>query len=447
MAGEGFVFGEASVESAIAALKRGEIVLLAEDDDESSGGSLVVSPEHATVEQLEFLAEQADRITVALEPTRYRTVCASLDAVVLDNDNLAKPALSVSAKGADVSAHDAAGVAATLCSLLQVDADAALEDSQLVCPGAVSLTKARDGGVLRRAGATEASIELNKPAGVQPIGLYATLRDGGLDSLKTLATRWNVTLSSTADLVAFSRRRERLVERTAPPTRMPTKHGLFIAHSYRSRIDGTEHIALVKAVGKEGELHDELADFDPFGIADGVANGAGSEAGYPLQPFKAAEGRRPPLVRVHSECCTGDVFSSLRCDCGPQLEKALQQINADGWGVLLYLRGQEGRGIGLGAKLHAYALQERGLDTLDANTELGLPVDSREYGTGAQILVDLGISDMRLMSNNPKKFTGLAGYGLHIVERVPSHTAPNPENINYLRTKLSRMGHLLELGE
>merc|ERR1719353_735114 len=160
-----------------------------------------------------------------------------------------------------------------------------------------------------------------------------------------------------------------------------------------------------------------------------------------MRPF--AQSERAPLVRVHSECCTGDVFGSLRCDCGPQLETALQQIEREGDGVLLYLRGQEGRGIGLGAKMHAYALQERGLDTMDANTQLGLPVDSREYGTGAQILTDLGIRDMRLMSNNPKKFTGLTGYGLRIVERVPSHTVPNLENIRYLRTKLERMGHML----
>lgn len=195
---------------------------------------------------------------------------------------------------------------------------------------------------------------------------------------------------------------------------MPTKFGLFTAHCYRSYIDGAEHIALVKS-----DLEKD--------------------------PYKPFTKNRPALVRVHSECCTGDVFGSLRCDCGPQLDQALQRIHASGYGVLLYLRGQEGRGIGLAAKIHAYFLQERGLDTMDANTELGLPVDSREYGTGAQILADLGICDIRLMSNNPSKFFGLAGYGLRIVERVPSHVVPNPENIRYLRTKEDRMGHLLEL--
>ncbi len=202
---------------------------------------------------------------------------------------------------------------------------------------------------------------------------------------------------------------------------MPTRFGMFVAHCYRSQIDGTEHIALVKT----------------------------KDASMQMQPFLPVDGveEKPALVRVHSECCTGDIFGSLRCDCGPQLNKAMQLIERDGHGVLLYLRGQEGRGIGLGAKIHAYSLQERGLDTLDANVELGLPVDSREYGTGAQILADLGISEMRLISNNPKKFKGLGGYGLRIVERVPSHVEPNPENIGYLQTKETRMGHLLQLDD
>ena len=216
-------------------------------------------------------------------------------------------------------------------------------------------------------------------------------------------------------MVAHVRRvDEPLVEKCGLPAKMPTKHGLFMAHCFKSLVDGIEHIALVKAP--------EDADDDA--------------------PF--AQSSRPALVRVHSECCTGDIFGSLRCDCGPQLEAALQAIEDDGYGVVLYLRGQEGRGIGLGAKMHAYALQERGADTLDANTQLGLPVDSREYGTGAQILVSLGIRNMRLMSNNPKKFSGLAGYGLRITERVASKTTPNPNNIQYLRTKAERMGHMLD---
>jgi len=255
--------------------------------------------------------------------------------------------------------------------------------------------------------------------------VHATLRAYGQAVLRDFAERYGLVYSSTADLVAYQRRRSALVERCAPPASMPTKFGLFTAHCYRSLVDGVEHIALVK--GDAG--------------SDAVAGAAFDE----LKPFRGSS--QPALVRVHSECCTGDIFGSLRCDCGPQLEAALSSIERDGWGVLLYLRGQEGRGIGLGAKIHAYSLQERGLDTLDANTELGLPVDSREYGTGAQILVDLGITDMRLISNNPKKFTGLAGYGLRIVGREASHTAPSKENIGYLRTKVERMGHMLELDD
>lgn len=303
----------------------------------------------------------------------------------------------------------------------------------LVCPGAVSLGCCSEGGVLKRAGATEAAVELAKVAGLPGVSLHASLRHSSLDSLRSFADRWGITFSSTADVVAYARRKHLLVERTGPPAKMPTKFGRFVAHTYRSRIDGTEHIALVKTTSAKPT------------VASHPDATSSSEDVDELSPF--ADSERAVLVRVHSECCTGDVFGSLRCDCGPQLEKALQEIERDGCGVLLYLRGQEGRGIGLGAKMHAYALQERGLDTMDANTELGLPVDSREYGTGAQILADLGIRDMRLMSNNPKKFTGLAGYGLRIVERVPSLTVPNPENMRYLQTKIDRMGHMVGLSE
>ena len=293
-----------------------------------------------------------------------------------------------------------------------------------------------------------------------------------------------------------------LVERTGPPARMPTKHGRFVAYTYRSRVDGTEHIALVKARHDPAHAAAEAGAGDlrlkPKGGAAGSTDAPSSgatmvdaldlESEYAQRPFAGSE--KAALVRVHSECCTGDVFGSMRCDCGVQLESALQEIEEDGWGVLLYLRGQEGRGIGLGAKMHAYALQERGVDTLDANLKLGLPIDSREYGTGAQvgrapppsqsatststapdlhsprigsallsrppllttnpnrpgrsaqILADLGISDMRLMTNNPKKVTGITGYGLRIVERVPSLSAPNPENLQYMQTKRDRMGHM-----
>ena len=260
-------------------------------------------------------------------------------------------------------------------------------------------------------------IALSKLAGLPSFGVHTALQESGLDALRDAAARWRLPYASVADLVALSRRRSKIVERNAPPVRMPTKFGEFTLHTYRSCVDGTEHCALVIS---------DIEDHDEF------------------KPFAKA---RPPLVRVHSECCTGDIFGSLRCDCGPQLEQALVKIHASGYGCLLYLRGQEGRGIGLGAKMHAYKLQEEGRDTLDANLDLGLPADSREYGTGAQILADLGMRDMRLMSNNPKKFFGLAGYGLRIVDRVPAHVVPNPENVRYLRTKEDRMGHLLALDD
>ena len=442
---EGFVFGEESLMKAVDALRDGSLVLLTEDGEDRTRGLLVGSPGLVGVEQLQFILEHAMRLQVALEPSSYRAVYRSLHKIVLDNNNLAHPALSVAARGGGRSPRNATHIASAISALLQTDwtagadvdgvgdsgefggRDAAREietsASSLVCPGAVSLGCCLKGGVLRRAGATEASVMLAKLAGRPPIGLHARLPNTSLDALRIFAARWGIPITSTADLVAYTRRSEMLVERCGPPARMPTKYGRFIAHTFRSRVDGVEHIALVKA-REEG---------------DGVEEG--EEDQDDLRPFDHSD--RPALVRVHSECCTGDIFGSLRCDCGPQLEKALQQIERDGWGCLLYLRGQEGRGIGLGAKMHAYALQERGVDTMDANIQLGLPVDSREYGTGAQILADLGIGDMRLMSNNPKKFSGLTGYGLRIVERVPSHTVPNPENIRYLRTKRERMGHML----
>ncbi|KAL1524456.1 hypothetical protein AB1Y20_019350 [Prymnesium parvum] len=411
----GFVFGEASVVRALNELRKGSLVLLAEDGDKSSRFSFVVSPELVTTEQIDFLNQHAVRTQVALLPAAYQRVYESLHKIVLDNNNLARPALSVSVHGSGRSPLNSSHVASTVRALLHPNASA-----KLSCPGAVALSCAREGGVLRRAGATEAAVELCRLAGLPPLGMYAVANISGQSELRAFAEKWGLVYSSTADLIAFQRRRSALVERCAPPVAMPTKFGVFTAHCYRSLVDGVEHIALVKAQ-------------------------SGNELPHKLKPFLGST--KPALVRVHSECCTGDIFGSLRCDCGPQLEAGLRAIERDGWGVFLYLRGQEGRGIGLGAKIHAYSLQERGLDTLDANTELGLPVDSREYGTGAQILVDLGIRDMRLISNNPKKFTGLAGFGLRIVDREPSHTAPNKENIGYLRTKVQRMGHMLELGD
>lgn len=412
----GFIFGERALRDVIEAFAHGRFVLMAEDDDSDAEVSLMLAPHSVKPEHVEFMMRHARSLQVAMAPALYDAVAASLDQIVLDNFNLSRPVLSVSARGAGTDRKSAVDVADALAAIAAAASDP--DAHTLSCPGAIPITRCREGGVLRRAGGSEAVVELARFAGLPPMGLYATMSASGLGALHDAAAEWDLPYASTADLVAYKRQGEIIAERSSPPARMPTRHGNFVAHCYRSRIDGTEHIALVKCSGAEPRS---------------------------LKPFLATD--KPPLVRVHSECCTGDVFGSLRCDCGPQLEKALEAIEADGCGVLLYLRGQEGRGIGLGAKIHAYSLQEQGIDTMDANTELGLPVDSREYGTGAQILADLGIRDMRLMSNNPKKFSGLAGYGLRIVERVPSHIEPNPENIAYLRCKEERMGHMLGLSD
>jgi len=410
-ADHGYVLGEESIPPVLDALHAGSFVLLAEDADEATHVSLVLAPQHATAEHMDFLMKHAQLPRLAMESERYASIYSFLHQRPLDDCEAEPPAISLSALGGERDPMNSTHVAETLRALARDPVEA----QELRCPGAVSLACAAKGGVLQRAGATEAAIDLARLAGLEPhVALQAELRVAGWEALRELAAAAGLPFTTTADVVAHVRRNEALVERCGLPAKMPTKHGLFTAHCFKSLVDGIEHIALVKAPGDAG-------DEAPFSLSS-----------------------RPALVRVHSECCTGDIFGSLRCDCGPQLEAALQAIEDDGYGVVLYLRGQEGRGIGLGAKMHAYALQERGADTLDANTQLGLPVDSREYGTGAQILVSLGIRDMRLMSNNPKKFSGLAGYGLRITERVASKTVPNPNNIQYLRTKMQRMGHLLD---
>jgi 3,4-dihydroxy 2-butanone 4-phosphate synthase/GTP cyclohydrolase II len=299
----------------------------------------------------------------------------------------------------------AADRAATLRGL----ADPNISHSAFARPGHIFPLRAREGGVLKRAGHTEAAVDLARLAGLQPAGIICEIQnDDGtmsrLPDLKKFCAEHNLLLSSIADLVEYRRHHERLVERVGSAT-VPTEWGGFTCVAYKSTIDGIEHLAFVKG-----------------DVSDGA----------------------PVLTRVHSECLTGDVFGSKRCDCGPQLAAAMQQIEAEGRGVVVYLRGHEGRGIGIGHKIRAYSLQDEGFDTVDANTELGLPVDSREYGIGAQILADLGARELRLMTNNPAKYGGIAGYGLSIVERVQLEIAPTPENEAYLRTKRDRMGHVFD---
>jgi len=268
--------------------------------------------------------------------------------------------------------------------------------------------RAREGGVLKRAGHAEAVVDLCRLAGLSPVGVVADLVSATGDMMPlhdaaAFAADNDLLLVSIADVVRHRRKSEILVEQMGV-ARVPTKHGDFMCHAYRSVLDGVDHIAFV------------MGDVD---------------------------GGDPPLVRVHSECLTGDILGSLRCDCGPQLDLALQKIAHEGRGVLIYLRGHEGRGIGIGHKMRAYALQDQGLDTVEANAAQGLPVDSREDGVGANMLADLGVSRFRIMTNNPAKLTGLDGYGLEIVDRVPVEIASNPENEKYLETKRTRMGHAL----
>jgi 3,4-dihydroxy 2-butanone 4-phosphate synthase/GTP cyclohydrolase II len=302
-----------------------------------------------------------------------------------------------------ISAHDRA---ATIRALVDTGTRAA----DLLRPGHIFPLEAREGGVLKRAGHTEAAMDLARMAGVYPAGVLCEIVNDKKDDmarvpeLERFADEHGMLMISIADLVRYRRQTEKLVKRVAE-ARIPTQWGDFTCYAYESVLDGEQHLAFVRG---------------------------------------AVQGQDDVLVRVHSECLTGDVFGSLRCDCGPQLHESMRRIAEEDLGVVVYLRGHEGRGIGIGHKLQAYALQEQGHDTVDANLALGMPVDSREYGIGAQILVDLGITTMRFMTNNPGKYGGLEGFGLRITERVPIVTTPNPENIAYLRTKRERMGHLLE---
>ena len=287
--------------------------------------------------------------------------------------------------------------------------DPSTKPIDLARPGHIFPLRYAEGGVLKRAGHTEAAVDLARLAGMDPAGVLCEIvnDDGTMARVPDLVEFCKVhglLMVTIAQLVKYRRQNEKLVRRVAE-ARIPTPWGDFTSYVYESVIDGEQHVAMVRG---------------------------------------AVQGERDVLVRVHSECLTGDVFHSLRCDCGPQLDAAMEAIDDEGLGVLVYLRGHEGRGIGIGHKIRAYSLQEQGRDTVDANVELGLPVDSREYGIGAQILNDLGITTMRLMTNNPTKYGGLEGFGLEISERVSLESVPNPENIEYLRTKRERMGHLLE---
>jgi 3,4-dihydroxy 2-butanone 4-phosphate synthase / GTP cyclohydrolase II len=393
------------VERAVADIAAGRAVVVVDDEDRENEGDLVFAAGKATPELMGFMIRWTSGF-----------VCVGVEGATLDrlhiplmtphNRERMRTAYTVS-----VDARDGitTGIsAADRCHTVRVLADSATESYELVQPGHILPLRYRDGGVLARPGHTEASVDLARLAGLTPAGVLCEIvnDDGSMmraPALRRFADAHRLTMISIADLVRFRRRRESQVVRLAQ-TRLPTAHGIFRAHGYRDVVTGSEHVALV------------LGD-----VADGA----------------------PVLARVHSECLTGDTFGSLRCDCGPQLRAAMAAVTVERRGVVVYLRGHEGRGIGLAHKLRAYELQDAGRDTIDANLDLGLPADARDYGTGAQILADLGVRSLRLMTNNPAKLAGLEGYGLRIVDRVPLPVHPHPENIRYLRTKRDRMGHAL----
>jgi 3,4-dihydroxy 2-butanone 4-phosphate synthase/GTP cyclohydrolase II len=393
------------IEDIIRDIRAGKIVVVTDDEDRENEGDLVMAAEKITPAAVNFMATHG-RGLICAPITEERAEQLGLQRMVLENRESYRTDFTVSVDAAlgvttGISAHDRARTIELL-----VDPKAKPQD--LVQPGHVFPLRAKAGGVLRRAGHTEASVDLARLAGLAPAGVLCEIlnADGTMARLPELLKfrkKHRLKLCSIRDLIAYRRSSERLVEREQI-VKMPTDYGEFDLHMYRAVIDGTHHLALVKGT---------------------------------ISPKKST------LVRVHSECLTGDVFGSQRCDCGSQLHTAMQQIEAAGNGVLLYMRHHEGRGIGLPAKIHAYKLQEEGLDTIEANEKLGFPAELRDYGLGAQILFDLGVRKMRFLTNNPKKVIGLEGYGLKIVEVVPIKSPVNPHNAKYLETKRLKMGHLL----
>jgi 3,4-dihydroxy 2-butanone 4-phosphate synthase / GTP cyclohydrolase II len=396
-----------TIEDAVAALKAGGMVVVVDDEDRENEGDLIMAAEDVTAESMAFFLEYTSGVfCVPLEASRADEL--DLPLMVVANTEAQRTAFTVTVdyRHGTTTGISAGDRAATVRALI----DPATRPSDLSRPGHIFPLRYRPGGVLKRAGHTEATVDLCRLAGKFPSGVLCEIVSADksdmarLPELETFAHEHGLPIVSIADLIRYRRHHEKLVRRVAEAA-LPTEHGAFQAYVFENVLDGEQHLALVY-----GDIHDG----------------------------------RDVLVRVHSECLTGDVMGSLRCDCGPQLHTALAKIAAEGAGVVVYLRGHEGRGIGLGHKIRAYALQEEGRDTVDANLELGLPVDSREYGIGSQILVDLGVTNMRLMTNNPSKYGGLEGFGLNIVERVPIESTPTQFNIDYLRTKRERLGHLLE---
>ena len=396
----------ASIEEAIADIKAGKMVILVDDEDRENEGDLTMAAEKVTPEAINFMAKYG-RGLICLSLTSEWADRLQLPLMVSDNQSPFHTAFTVSIEArkgvtTGISAHDRATTILTA-----VHPEAKPED--LVSPGHIFPLRAKKGGVLKRTGQTEGSVDLARLAGLTPAGVICEImKDDGtmarMPDLEVFAAEHDLKIVTIADLVSYRMRNESFVHRQAD-VRLPTQFGEFRAIAYTNDVDDTENVALIM-----GEIDSE----------------------------------KPILVRVHSECLTGDVFHSRRCDCGDQLTGALKRIAEEGNGVLLYMK-QEGRGIGLINKLKAYELQDQGCDTVEANEALGFPADLRDYGIGAQILHDLGVRQMRLMTNNPKKMVGLEGYGLSVVERVPIEVPPCPDNEKYLRTKCVKLGHLMGL--
>jgi 3,4-dihydroxy 2-butanone 4-phosphate synthase/GTP cyclohydrolase II len=394
----------ATIEEAIEDIRAGRMIVVCDDEDRENEGDLTMAAQFVTPEAINFMAKEGrGLICLALTPQRCDEL--GLDLMAAKNESPFETPFTVTIEARDgvttgISAADRART-------IQVAIDPESAPRDLVQPGHVFPLKSKPGGVLERTGQTEAAVDLARLAGLNPAGVICeVMNDDGtmarVPDLERYCARHGLKMITVADLIAYRRRHDRLVERVVS-TRLPTAFGEFDVVGYRSLVDDKHHVAMVKG---------------------------------------AVDGQKDVLVRVHSECLTGDVFHSLRCDCGEQLESALAMIESEGQGVLLYL-AQEGRGIGLLNKLKAYNLQDKGLDTVDANLELGLPVDLRDYGIGAQILSDLGLSSIRILTNNPKKIRGLEGYGLSVTDQIPIQHEPNPHNEAYLRAKRDRLGHSL----
>jgi 3,4-dihydroxy 2-butanone 4-phosphate synthase/GTP cyclohydrolase II len=386
-------------------IRAGRIVIVVDDEDRENEGDLIMAAEKITPEAVNFMRRSGGGL-ICVPITMQRAEDLGLPRMVADNRESQRTDFTVSV---DAAHGITTGIsAADRAAAIRVLADPASRPADLVQPGHVFPLRAKPGGVLRRAGHTEAAVDLAQLAGLRSAGvLCEILHDDGtmarLPELQRFRRQHGLKLCSIRDLIAYRRTSEKLVVKEEV-IKLPTDYGEFDLHMYRSLLDDTHHLALVRGQ---------------------ITPGA------------------PTMVRVHSECLTGDVFGSMRCDCGNQLHSALRQIDEAGSGVLVYMRRHEGRGIGLPAKIHAYKLQEQGLDTVEANEKLGFPAELRDYGIGAQILVDLGVRKMRFLSNNPKKIVGLEGYGLEIVELVPIRSTPNIHNEKYLETKRTKMGHLL----